>query len=453
MTRVVVVGDALLDRDIHGHVERLAPDAPAPIVESASVTSRAGGAGLAAAIACDQADVALVTALGSDSAGEELRALLEEKGIEVHDLGCKGETSQKVRVRADGRSLVRVDHGGRTSENIGPVTEVIADVVSSADALLVSDYGRGITARPDVREELAEAAHSGLVVWDPHPRGAMPVPSVRLATPNRSEVAAALGAEIIDDGLSCVAEHATALAQRWKARALAVTLGAKGALLVDGSGSPFVVPARVAPEGDPCGAGDCFASEATLALAQGALPTEAVIQAVNAASTFVARGGAAGFASGQVDSGTVRQAVDRVRRAGGTVVATGGCFDLLHAGHISMLRAARALGDCLVVLLNSDDSVRRIKGPSRPLVPQEDRLAVLASLEDVDEVIIFEEDTPEKALQQLRPDIWAKGADYAVSDLPERKAIESWGGQAVVLPYLDGRSTSALVKEVVQRGN
>jgi D-beta-D-heptose 7-phosphate kinase/D-beta-D-heptose 1-phosphate adenosyltransferase len=416
------------------------------------VSSRAGGAGLAAAIAAERADVTLVTALGRDPAGEELRALLEERGVQVHDLGCGSETSQKVRIRADGRSLVRVDHGGRTTENIGPMTEVIAEVMGTADAVLVSDYGRAITGQQDLREKLAHLAHSGLVVWDPHPRGARPVPSVHLATPNWPEVADAMGAETVDDGLGKVAEHAIALARRWHARAVAVTLGAKGALLVDGSGSPFVVPARVASEGDPCGAGDCFASEATLALAEGALPTEAVRHAVNAASTFVARGGAAAFASGQVDSGSTGEVVDRVRRADGTVVATGGCFDLLHAGHISMLRAARALGDCLVVLLNSDESVRRIKGPSRPLVPQEDRRAVLASLEDVDEVIIFDEDTPEQALQELRPDIWAKGADYAVLDLPERKVLESWGGQAVVLPYLDGRSTSALVKEVVQRG-
>jgi rfaE bifunctional protein nucleotidyltransferase chain/domain len=230
-------------------------------------------------------------------------------------------------------------------------------------------------------------------------------------------------------------------------------MGARGALLVDQSGAPFVVPARVASGGDPCGAGDCFASEATLALANGALPTEAVRQAVNAASAFVARGGASAFATG-VDIGAPAGGVAmRVRREGGTVVATGGCFDLLHAGHVSMLRAARALGDCLVVLLNSDESVRRLKGPGRPLVTQEDRAAVLRSLEDVDDVTVFEEDTPEKALEELRPDIWAKGADYAITDLPERKVVERWGGQAVVLPYLDGRSTSALVKEVVQRGS
>jgi rfaE bifunctional protein nucleotidyltransferase chain/domain len=136
---------------------------------------------------------------------------------------------------------------------------------------------------------------------------------------------------------------------------------------------------------------------------------------------------------------------DRVRAEGGTVVATGGCFDLLHAGHVATLEAARALGDCLVVCLNSDDSVRRLKGPSRPLVPQEDRARVLAALECVDEVVVFDEDTPVEAIRRVRPDVWAKGGDYAGADLPEAALLREWGGQAIVLPYLTGRSTTSLV--------
>jgi rfaE bifunctional protein nucleotidyltransferase chain/domain len=134
-----------------------------------------------------------------------------------------------------------------------------------------------------------------------------------------------------------------------------------------------------------------------------------------------------------------------VSRQGGTVVATGGCFDLLHAGHVATLRAARGLGDCLVVCLNSDESVRRLKGPSRPLVPAADRARVLEALECVDAVVVFDEDTPAEVLRRIRPDVWAKGGDYAGSELPEATVLTEWGGQAVVLPYLPGRSTSELV--------
>jgi D-beta-D-heptose 7-phosphate kinase / D-beta-D-heptose 1-phosphate adenosyltransferase len=140
-----------------------------------------------------------------------------------------------------------------------------------------------------------------------------------------------------------------------------------------------------------------------------------------------------------------------VRAMGGTVVATGGCFDLLHAGHVATLRAARALGDCLVVCLNSDDSVRRLKGPERPLVPEADRVAVLEALGCVDVVVPFDERTPEAVLRRLRPDVFAKGGDYALTDLPEAALLSTWGGQAVVLPYLEGRSTTQLMKEVVRR--
>jgi rfaE bifunctional protein nucleotidyltransferase chain/domain len=143
--------------------------------------------------------------------------------------------------------------------------------------------------------------------------------------------------------------------------------------------------------------------------------------------------------------------IGAVRAGGGTVVATGGCFDLLHAGHVATLRAARALGDCLIVCLNSDDSVRRLKGPERPLVGLADRVAVLEALGCVDVAVPFDERTPEAVLRRLRPDVFAKGGDYALAELPEAALLESWGGQAVILPYLEGRSTTQLMREVVRR--
>jgi D-beta-D-heptose 7-phosphate kinase / D-beta-D-heptose 1-phosphate adenosyltransferase len=143
--------------------------------------------------------------------------------------------------------------------------------------------------------------------------------------------------------------------------------------------------------------------------------------------------------------------IARVQAEGGTVVASGGCFDLLHAGHVATLRAARSLGDCLVVCLNSDDSVRRLKGPGRPLQPEADRAAVLEALGCVDVVVTFDEQTPETLLDRLRPDVFAKGGDYTVADLPEAALLRTWGGQAVALPYLQGHSTTQLMKEVVRR--
>jgi rfaE bifunctional protein nucleotidyltransferase chain/domain len=290
------------------------------------------------------------------------------------------------------------------------------------------------------------------VVWDPHPRGADPVPGARLVTPNEAEAGAS------GPGLAALADRAAALVDAWECDAVAVTLGARGALLSRGESSPSVLPAPRVDASDTCGAGDSFAVSAALALARGALTPEAVQEAVDAAAAFVAAGGAAalcqrdGLGAGEEDSRagglTGLDVVERVRSRGGTIVATGGCFDLLHAGHVATLEAARALGDCLVVCLNSDDSVRRLKGPSRPLVPAADRARVLEALAPVDAVVVFDEDTPVEAIRRLRPDVWAKGGDYAGTELPEAALLREWGGQSVVLPYLRGRSTTRIVETV-----
>jgi D-beta-D-heptose 7-phosphate kinase / D-beta-D-heptose 1-phosphate adenosyltransferase len=523
--RLVVVGDALLDRDLEGRAGRLAPDAPVPVVDDPAERRRPGGAALAATLAArlDGRAVVLITALAADEAGAALRELLELAGVEVVDLGLSGSTPEKVRVRADGHSLVRLDRATRPGR-VGPLGPAGRRALAGAGAVLVADYGHGLAAEPGVRAVLARLPSRRPMIWDPHPRGPAPVPGARLATPNRAE-AAGFAPEVEGDGLTAMTTRARLLAERWGAAGVAVTLGARGALLVEGAGAPLVIPATPARGGDPCGAGDRFATTAAGLLADGALPSEAVAGAVTAATAFVTAGGAgmidleAGAtprpeasaiahlearatahlgpgapptlgaphphppvpgAPGWEGNPQPEQArtvvhsppthtlpprspdggdpLDRalaliagVRARGGTVVATGGCFDLLHAGHVATLRAARALGDCLVVCLNSDGSVRRLKGLERPLVPQADRVAVLEALGCVDAVVPFDERTPEAVLQRLRPDVFAKGGDYALAHLPEAALLATWGGQAVILPYLEGRSTTQLMKEVVRR--
>jgi rfaE bifunctional protein nucleotidyltransferase chain/domain len=222
------------------------------------------------------------------------------------------------------------------------------------------------------------------------------------------------------------------------------------------AGAPFVVPARAVHTRDACGAGDRFAATLAGALADGAGLEQAVAAAVARATSFVAGGGAlAGLRAAAPGTGSEPREAETViaatRAAGGTVVATGGCFDLMHPGHIGTLEAARSLGDCLVVLLNSDASVRRLKGSGRPLVRAGDRAAILRALRCVDAVVVFDEDTPEAMLERLRPDVWAKGGDYRVGDLPEAELVRGWGGEPVVLPFLEGRSTTRLIEEAALR--
>ncbi|MGH1561702.1 PfkB family carbohydrate kinase [Mumia sp. DW29H23] len=450
--RVLVLGEALLDVDVRGRASRLSPDAPVAVVDDPVERPRPGGAALAAALAAaDGAEVVLATPLGDDADAQVLRTLVPA-GVEVVPLPAEGGTPVKRRVLATGQVLVRLDTGGTSGTWDEPPAELEA-AASAVDAVLVADYGRGLTTQPAFQALVSRLAERVPVVWDPHPRGAAPAAGTWLFLPNQSELSALEGADLC--GIKDVGDAARRVLGRLGPRALAVTLGDRGALLVQGD-APSAVYAVDAVDGhDTCGAGDRFAAAATVRLARGDLVSEAVEHAVHAAAAFVAGGGAAAYGSSgeaaaaagerSTGGGDGHEVVARVRADGGVVVATGGCFDLLHAGHVATLEAARRLGDCLVVLLNSDDSVRSLKGPGRPLVPARDRARVLASLACVDAVVVFEEDRPDDALRDLRPDLWVKGGDYAGGPLPEQQVLDTWGGRSVVLPYLSGRSTTRLV--------
>jgi rfaE bifunctional protein nucleotidyltransferase chain/domain/rfaE bifunctional protein kinase chain/domain len=458
--RLAIVGDALLDRDVDGDVRRLAPDAPVPVVDHARTVVRPGGAGLAAVLAAAAGhEVRLVTALAADGPGAELRDVLERMGVDVVDLVLTGQTPEKIRIRAQGRALLRLDRGGAPGA-VGPASAAARAAIEWSDAVLAADYGRGVCAEPALRAALAHALAGGApLVWDPHPRGAAPVAGAWLVTPNAAEAAvfaARPGAKADVAPIVRAGADAEALRDRWGARWVCVTRGADGAVLAGPGGPLTAVTAERVPVGDPCGAGDRFAVRATEVVAAGGSAAEAVRAAVAAASAFVAAGGAASI--GEPAAAQDRPAdglaasnpddvIARVRARGGTVVATGGCFDLLHPGHVQTLHSARALGDCLVVCLNSDRSVRRLKGPARPIVPEDDRAAVLSALACVDGVVVFDEDTPAATLHALRPDVWVKGGDYAVTDLPEAEVLAAWGGRAVVLPFVEGRSTTRLIEE------
>jgi D-beta-D-heptose 7-phosphate kinase / D-beta-D-heptose 1-phosphate adenosyltransferase len=451
---VVVIGDALLDLDVDGTVDRLCPDAPAPVLAVTEEHTRPGGAGLAAALVAGRGvPVRLVTALEADPAGERLRELLAGALTLVAGPGAGG-TVVKCRWRAGGRSLLRTDRGGgRPAEGFGAaVADALDAALADAGAVLVSDYGRGVAADPTVRAALARAvARRVPVVWDPHPRGAEPLPGVAVVTPNLAEARGACGSEVHGADVAAALALGADLVERWDVRAVVVTLGARGAVVRHRHGACAAAPAPSVRESDPCGAGDHFAGGVAARLADGATVDEAVADAVVGAATFVARGGGAavrrvGDAWCQPDEPAGPQAVPpvtdldearalvaRVRAAGGTVVATGGVFDPLRNGHADSLAAARALGDCLLVLVNSDASVRRRSGP--PAAPLAERVRALAALDGVDGVVPFDADDPRAVLDALRPDLWVKGGDHDPADLPETPLVRSWGGEVVVVPY------------------
>ncbi|MEV7606934.1 PfkB family carbohydrate kinase [Paenarthrobacter sp. NPDC089322] len=484
--KVTVVGDVLLDVDINGNATRLSPDAPVPVVDVVDVRHRAGGAGLVATLLSnDGHDVKLVTAVSDDDGASHLRRALA--GIAVLTGAPLAPTPTKTRVRIGSHPMVRFDEGCAPAPTPACTREMV-DAIVSAEAVVVADYGRGITANPEIRAALAEAACRVPVVWDPHPAGSEPVPGVAVVTPNLAEALAVAKAAGLDPSRTGPAEAGRHLQQRWRSSAVLVTRGEDGAVLVGSSGDTKDIPAPRTSVTDPCGAGDRLAGSLAVHLGRGVELPEAAARAVEDASAFLANGGAASLAvpasaedradgraaeSADVSTrvspvvelkglGLVNgpaglepdgvQLAESVRAKGGTVVATGGCFDLLHAGHARTLAAARSMGDCLIVCLNSDESVRRLKGAHRPIVSQEDRAELLLALSCVDAVVVFGEDTPEACLDRLRPDIWVKGGDYEPEELPEARLIAGWGGRCVTVPFHPARSTSGLAEALAKVG-
>ncbi|TXK43740.1 bifunctional heptose 7-phosphate kinase/heptose 1-phosphate adenyltransferase [Nonomuraea sp. C10] len=369
-----------------------------------------------------------VTAAGGSVSGAERH--MWELGP---DAGVQDVTAEGVDTAVVGGHLAAGDGYARAVE-----------VVAGAGAVLVADYGRGVAA---VARELLRGC-AAPVVWDPHPRGVRPPRGCALITPSEAE------ARLLCPGEFPGADRAArAIREELDAGAVVVTRGAGGASLALADGTMLKIPAPVRASGqDPCGAGDRLAGAAALAMRAGAGVAEAVITGVGEASRFVAGGGAAAVRVQEQELGdrprTAVEVAELVRASGGRLIATGGCFDLLHAGHVSLLRRARALGDALVVCVNSDESVRRLKGPSRPIVDVTDRVEVLRALSCVDAVLVFDEGTPVRAIELLRPDVWVKGGDYEGGTLPESEVLAGIGAETVVLDLLPGRSTTNLIKEI-----
>ena len=457
--RVLVVGDMILDEWLTGNAERLCREAPAPVVAVANRAAAPGGAANTAVnLAALGADVRMVSAVGDDDSGRRLLAALRESGVDTSLVAVEKNrrTTTKRRIVAGDQVLVRLDDGDRDQ---APLSDV--DISDGADAVVVCDYGTGLLSG-SVRDALRKVRKGlPLLVVDAHEPARWAELAPDLVTPNAAEAETVLGQPIPRDGqVAFLDAHRATILARTGAAAVVVTLDRDGAVLLDGTRPPHRTSARPVPDNHTAGAGDTFCAALTVARCCGLSPVAAVELAQAAADVVVHRpetavctvadlaarlGDGAGVA---VDHDRLAELVAEHRAAGRRVVFTNGCFDVLHRGHVTHLNEARRLGDVLIVAVNSDDGVTRLKGPGRPVNGLHDRLAVLASLGCVDHLTVFDEDTPVELLRRLAPEIYAKGGDHHPDLLAEADVVREYGGEVRILRYLPDRSTSGLINRI-----
>jgi len=468
--RVVVVGDVMLDGWWHGDIERFCREAPAPVVE---VTSRhyapGGGANTAVNAARLGGQVTLVGLVGQDAAGKRLTGLLEEAGVATTGLVHHAEaaTTTKDRIIGGDQILFRLDDQAPAAPAaaLDELAGRVPDAVAGADVVVVCDYGSGMLTGP-VRRSL-QAALSGrdtgqLVVVDAHDPQAWAALRPDLATPNAAEALALLGpdAQRTSDRVALFRDQRERLLEATGATSVVVTLDQDGTMFLPSSGPEHRTWARPVTEKQASGAGDTFVACLAVATASGLAPEVALELAQAAATVVVHRPGTSvcsaadlaahlgGRQPGQVDAGALAAAVERHRDAGESIVLTNGCFDVLHRGHTRYLEQAKELGDVLIVALNSDESVHRLKGAGRPINPLADRAAVIGALSCVDYVTVFETDTPIPLIRSLRPDVYAKGGDYTEQMLDESAAVHEVGGVVRIVDYVADHSTTEVLRRM-----
>ena len=458
--RVLVAGDAMLDEYWFGDTARISPEAPVPVVRTRSAEQRAGGAAnVALNCAALGARATLAAVVGNDERGTVLTRLLEQRGVQCSLVRSAAvPTVHKLRVLARNQQLIRVDAEQSLAPCAAELGQTFARLAGSCDAVVLSDYGKGTLSRAP---ELIAACRGFDVPVLVDPKGVdfARYRGAYALTPNRAEFEAVAGACADEAELLRKGE---ALRKDLGLTALLVTRGGEGMTLFAG-GAPLSLPAQAREVFDVTGAGDTVIALLAAGVAAGLDLPDAAALANLGAGIVVGKIGAATVSRSELAHAMHMQGsggrclvqlpelvelVAEAKASGERVVLTNGCFDILHAGHVSYLEQAKSCGDRLIVAVNDDASVRRLKGPSRPITPLADRMAVLAGLAAVDWVVPFAEDTPAELIAQVLPDVLVKGGDYRAEQIAGSDAVLRNGGEVRVLGFKPGRSTTALIDAI-----
>ncbi len=470
--RVLVIGDLMLDEYVWGRAERISPEAPVQVVDVVRGDLRLGGAGNVVnnllTLGCQ---VEVISVLGEDEDGTCLRRMLEEIKIGTSGIVFEPQrtTSRKTRVLAGNQQMLRIDRESR--ESIAETTQSLLiqrmrEIVPSCQVILVSDYLKGLLTEGFLKEIIAIGKVAGVpVVIDPKGDNYNKYRGATLLTPNRKEAQVASGIAITDE--QSLLRAGRLLCTDFHLDALVLTRSEEGMSLFFRDGDEIHLPTEAREVFDVSGAGDTVLALLGLGLGAGLLIADAARVANLAAGIVVGKVGTstvsgeelidvAGRHTGDSDAkikhpDILAVLLERERQLGRKIVFTNGCFDLLHVGHVKYLQKARNLGDLLILGLNSDASIRRLKGSKRPLISEEERAHLLAALKCIDYVVVFDEDTPIELINTLLPDILVKGGDYSPDGVVGRELVESYGGRVEIIPFVDGKSTTNIIEKILEQ--
>lgn len=472
---ILVIGDVMLDRYFWGDVKRISPEAPVPVFHIKKQSELCGGAGNVVSnlvgLGCF---VNVIGVSGTDEAGKRLNKLLNND--RVHNLLLKNperSTITKTRIVSNGQQLIRLD-----DEEVLPVSsdiqnnilKLVEDSIEDCDAIILSDYGKGVLQTPGLAQSIIGLAyHRDIpIMVDPKGKDWGRYKNATCVTPNVKEIESVYG-DVLENNENLI-EAMHSILMEYGLSWLLVTKGPRGMCLLNNNETPIFIPALAREVYDVSGAGDTVIATLTLGIASGLTFPEAASLANIAAGIVVGKVGTQPINLLELEASIARNGerlfgsfinkvtslkaaevqVQAWKANGDTIVFTNGCFDLLHPGHIHLLNQSKNLGARLIVGLNSDASVKRLKGSNRPILNEHDRASLLGSLNCVDLVVIFDEDTPKQLIKALSPDILAKGTDYRLEEVVGRELIESYGGQVQLIELLDGHSTTGITKRILQ---
>jgi D-beta-D-heptose 7-phosphate kinase / D-beta-D-heptose 1-phosphate adenosyltransferase len=470
--KALIIGDLMIDEYLWGKAERISPEAPVQVVDVVREELRLGGAGNVAnnlvALGCG---VTVCSVVGDDENGTVLKRVFSDKGIDVSGIFSDPQrrTSKKSRVMAAHQQIVRIDRESREpirAEYEKMIAGFLKEKAADHDVILVSDYLKGVLSADVLANVISTGTELGIpVVVDPKGNDYGKYRGATILTPNRKETEIASGMKIVDD--ASLAAAAAALLHEAELAALLVTRSEEGMSLFNSTGSTVHIPTVAREVYDVTGAGDTVLAVLGYILACGRSCEEAARLANVAAGIAVSKLGTATVGPHEIcdevgrshrdsdakikNRDVLSAMLDEDRKRGKKIVFTNGCFDLLHAGHVKYLQKASTFGDLLVLGLNSDASVRRLKGEHRPLIGEDERAHLLAALSCIDYVVIFDEDTPLQLIEALKPHILVKGGDYTPEGVVGRDVVESYGGRVELVQFVDGKSTTGIIEKILAR--